>query len=95
VTVYEAFNLVRPKIVLGNIENNGTAAELCCWLHALSRDNMVRLYGANFGFHEDLPPDIDKATSLTVEEECEFYGRFRQLTSKFRSIDDDWVAFSE
>ena len=52
------------------------------WLHGLASDNMVRLYGPCFGYHPNLPSNIDEATELTPCEEEEFVMRLGECQPK-------------
>jgi hypothetical protein len=97
-TVKEATALVQKKFLKG-IGPYGrpewrcsqeSVRELFNWLHEFSTDNMQKLYGSCFGWSEDLPPDIDKVTELTMEQYLEFLRRIDRIKAKHRSIDDEW-----
>jgi hypothetical protein len=49
------------------------------WLHRLSGERMTQRYGEGWGWHPDLPKNIDAATVLTSEQLAEFDRRFGAL----------------
>ena len=73
-TVKEAVAYVRD-----NYPKSDARWELTDWLHKLASGNMRRLYGECFGWHKDLPKDIDAATELTAENEAELKRRMAAL----------------
>lgn len=74
-TVRDAINKAKARL---GIEKNcvdgftdGQLDSFYClvqWLHNISNAHMLAILGPTYGWHKDLPPDIDVATTLTEQQ---------------------------
>jgi len=67
---------------LSNLPPAHPARSLVDWLHGLSSERMAQRYGEDWGWHPDLPKNIDSATVLTPEQLAEFDRKFHSLPNE-------------